>query len=143
MDTAGTNELKALRTGAGSRLRLINFWATWCAPCIVEFPEFVTINRMYRHRDFEFVSVALNRPDERTNVVAFLTQEQASNRNLILADGDRERLLDAFDPKWNGEVSFTVLLAPDGTELYRETGTVDTLKLKRTIVRELNARKPW
>ena len=32
---------------------LLNFWATWCAPCLAEFQEFITINRMYRHRDFE------------------------------------------------------------------------------------------
>ncbi len=51
--------IKDLLKNNSGKLRLINVWATWCGPCVVEFPEFVTMNRMYRGRDFEFVSICL------------------------------------------------------------------------------------
>jgi thiol-disulfide isomerase/thioredoxin len=68
--------LKALRQNQSGKFRLINFWATWCAPCIAEFPEFVTINRMYRHRDFELVTVAVNRPEEKQAVLSRRSRPQ-------------------------------------------------------------------
>ena len=73
----------------------------------------------------------------------FLTRKQASNRNLIFASADREPLINGFDPGWQGEVPYTVLLAPEGRILYREKGSVDFLALKRAVVKGMNERKPW
>jgi hypothetical protein len=98
---------------------------------------------MYRHRDFELVTVSVNRPDEEKPVLGFLKQKQASCRNLIFASADRAKLINAFDPGWEGPVPYTVLIAPEGEVLYRETGSIDPLALKRAIVKALNERKPW
>jgi len=135
--------LAALRKNDSGKFRLVNFWATWCAPCLAEFHEFVTINRMYRHRDFELVTVSLNEPDQRDTVLAFLRKRQASSRNLILASSDREALLNAFDRDWSGAVPYTVLINPEGEVVYSEVGSIDPLAVKRAIVKALNERKPW
>jgi len=135
--------LKALRANDSGKFRLVNFWATWCAPCVAEFHEFITINRMYRHRDFELVTVSLNRPDEQTQVVEFLKKKQASCRNLIFGSTEREKLIDAFDPDWQGAVPYTVLINPEGKIIYRETGSIDPFAVKRAIVSGMNERKPW
>jgi thiol-disulfide isomerase/thioredoxin len=140
---ADAQALAALRKNPSGKFRLVNFWATWCAPCVAEFPEFVTINRMYRHRDFEFVSVAVNRPDEEKDVLAFLKKQQASSRNLIFASPDRQPLIDAFDPEWQGAVPYTVLIDPDGRVIHRENDSIDAVALRRVIVRAMNERKPW
>jgi hypothetical protein len=110
---------------------------------VAEFEEFVTVNRMYRHRDFELVTVSLNRPGEEPQVLEFLQKQQASNRNLLFASDDREPLINAFDPDWQGEVPYTVLLSPEGDVVYSERGSVDFLALKRTLLKAMNARKPW
>src|SRR2546429_4360970 len=62
LELVGADDLKALRKNDSSKARLINFWATWCGPCITEFPDLVIINRMYRHRAFELVTVSANYP---------------------------------------------------------------------------------
>lgn len=140
IDEAG---LKALRKNDSGKFRLINFWATWCAPCVAEFSEFVTMNRMYRHRDFELITVSLNRPDEQKQVLAFLRKQQASNKNYIFGSEERDPLINAFNPKWQGEVPYTLLIDPDGKVIYQETGSIDALAVKRAIVKAMNEKKPW
>jgi thiol-disulfide isomerase/thioredoxin len=140
---ADEEALKSLRKNESGKFRLVNFWATWCPPCVAEFHEFVTINRMYRHREFELVTVSMNRPDEEKSVLEFLKQQHASCKNLIFASADREKLINAFDPDWQGPVPYTVLIAPDGNVIYREMGSIDPLALKRAIVKAMNEKKPW
>jgi peroxiredoxin len=140
---ADADALGALRKNDSGKFRLVSFWATWCAPCVAEFPEFVTVNRMYRHREFELITVSLNRPDEEKSVLEFLTKKEASNRNLIFALDDREKLINAFDPGWQGEVPYTVFINPEGKISYSEKGSVDFLALKRAVVKAMNERKPW
>jgi len=129
--------LKGLRKNDSGKVRLVNFWATWCGPCIAEFPDLITINRMYRHRAFELVTVSANYPDERKGVLAFLQKNQASCRNLLFGETDKYKLMGAFDSKWSGALPYTVLLGPEGEMLYGREGAVDPLELKRAIVKSL------
>ena len=134
IDAAG---LKALLKNDSGKLRLINFWATWCGPCITEFPDLVTMNRMYRHRAFEMVTVAANFPDEEKSVLEFLKKQHASNKNYLFGDRDKYKLMEAFDKDWTGALPFTVLVSPDGKIVYRHEGAIDDLEVKRVIVKEL------
>jgi len=143
LSKADTAMLHTLRKNDSGKFRLINFWATWCPPCVAEFDDFVTVNRMYRHRDFELVTVSINAPDEENEVLEFLKKEHASNRNLIFASNDTDQLMSAFDPQWQGAVPYTVLLDPDGNVIYREVGSVDILAVKRAIQKGMNERRPW
>lgn len=136
-------KLKELRKNASGKFRLVNFWATWCAPCLAEFDELVTIQRIYRKRDFEMVTVSMNRPEEEKSVLGFLTKEHAAGTNLIFASAQRDPLINAFDPEWQGEAPYTVLLSPEGQVLYKEAGSIDPLAVKRAILKALNDRKPW
>lgn len=137
------DKLKDLRKNDSGKFRLINFWATWCAPCVAEFPEFVTMNRMYRQRDFELITVAVNDPDEEKDVLGFLRKQHASNQNYLFATANRDKLIDAFDPAWQGEVPNTLLIDPDGKIIFHATARIDPIELRRVIVKALNARQPW
>jgi peroxiredoxin len=140
---ADADTLKALRKGNPNKFRLVTFWATWCAPCVAEFPEFVTMHRMYRSRDFELVTVSLDDRDDEKTVLEFLKKKHASCRNLIFASGDRDKLIDAFDPKWDGPVPYSVLISPEGKVICRQSGRIDPHALKAAIIKALNEKKPW
>ena len=129
-----TDGIKELIENKSQKLRLINVWATWCGPCTMEFPDFITIDRMYRGRDFEFVSISTDKPERREKVLLFLKEQQASNKNYIFSESNIYQLIEAVDPDWKGALPYTLLVEPGGKIVYRQQGTIDPLKLKKMVV---------
>ena len=134
---ASTDDLKALRKNPTGKLLLVNFWATWCAPCVQEMPEIQTMYRMYGHRAFDAVTVSINYPDEQKGALASLTKLHATTRNLILGSTDLYALLAAFDPDWNAAVPYSMLIRPNGEVVYKLQGAIDPLEMRRMIIANL------
>ena len=132
IDEAGVRALS--RNEHGKKLRLINVWATWCGPCVIEFPDIVSLNRIYRGREFEAVTVNADEAGKREKALEFLKSEQASTRNVAFDKGDPYALIEAADPKWQGALPHTILVAPGGEVIYRSEGAFDTLALRKAIV---------
>ena len=126
--------LKDLLKNNSGKLRLINVWATWCGPCIIEFQEFVTINRMYRGRDFEFISISADKPTNKEKVLKFLKKQQASNTNFLFSVDDKYKLIDIIDPKWQGALPYSILVEPGGKIVYAKQSIIDPAEMKRMIV---------
>ena len=126
--------IRALAKNDGKKLRLINVWATWCGPCVTELPEFVTMNRMYRNRDFELVTISADSADDKDKALDVLKKKQVAAGNYLFEGDDKYKLMDAVDEKAEGPVPHTVLVAPGGKVLYRKSGPCEPLAIKRAIV---------
>jgi thiol-disulfide isomerase/thioredoxin len=131
IDESGIEEL--VRNDS-EKLRLINLWATWCGPCVIEYPEFIEIHRMFKGRDFEFVSLSADSPENRNDVLRFLEKNESAVVNYIFYKDDPYALIEAIDPDWNGALPYTLLVAPGGKRVYSRQGIIDPLELKRAIV---------
>jgi len=129
--------LSALRKNNTGKLLLVDFWATWCGPCVRELPLFQTMYRMYGHRPFQLVTVSINYPDEKAGVLRVLQNDHATSENLIFGSPQIYDLMAAFNPKWRGAVPYTVLISPKGEVLYDEEAPIDALKLRRLIIANL------
>jgi peroxiredoxin len=134
VDTISIKGVKDLVQNNGKKLRLINVWATWCGPCTIEFPDFITIDRMYRGRDFEFISISTDKPERKDKVLSFLKEQQASNKNYQFTGSSAYPLIEAIDPSWQGPLPYTLLIEPGGKIVYRMQGPIDPLSIKKMIV---------
>jgi peroxiredoxin len=137
LEMASADDLKKLRANPTGKYLLVNFWATWCGSCIHEMPDLQDTFRMYNVREFELVTVSANQPDEKEGVMRMLEKMHATSRNLLFDSDDTAALQKAFDPTWESAVPYTVLIAPDGTILYKSVGSADILKVRRTILANL------
>lgn len=126
--------IKELLKNDSEKLRLINVWATWCGPCVIEYPELVVIHRMFKDRAFEFVSLSADSPESRDDVLKFLEGKHSALKNYLFSGEDQYQMIEAIDPEWEGVLPYTLLIEPGGNVIYRRPGLIDPLELKRVIV---------
>ncbi|MGA2798586.1 MAG: redoxin family protein [Thermoguttaceae bacterium] len=137
LETIDPEAVKSIAENKTNKLRLINLWATYCGPCVEELPELVAMNRMYRKRDFEMITISLDDVAEKPRALDFLNQRHVSAKNYIFNSTDRDKLAEALDPKWPGPMPYTVLIAPGGEVIYRQHGPLEPLEVKKAIVNYL------
>jgi thiol-disulfide isomerase/thioredoxin len=130
---ADLNTIKAIARNDSKKYRLVNIWATWCGPCVAELSEFVTMHRMYRKRDFELITISVDKPDDMPKSLAALKEHHASSQNYLFSGEDQDALAEALDKAWPGPVPHTILIAPGGKIIYRKTGEITPLALRRVL----------
>ena len=133
----GLNEISDLLKNQTDNLRLINIWATWCGPCASEFPELIEINRMYRQREFEMITLSTDDIAIKDKVLKFLEKKYASTKNYQYNLDDKYKLIEAVDKDWQGALPYTLLIKPGGEIIYKKAGAIDALELKKVIVQQL------
>ncbi len=134
MNTIEVEGVKNLLKNESENIRLINFWATWCGPCVAEYPDFIVLQRMYGGRNFEFMSISLDKPAKGASALKFLKKTHSSVANYHFIGEDTYDLIEAIDPDWNGAIPFTVMVEPGGKVVYKQQAEVDFLELRREIV---------
>ncbi len=132
IDVNGIKDL--IKNSSSGKLRLINIWATWCGPCVTEFSDLVMIDRMYRGRPFEMITISADKQSRKEEVLNFLKVQQASNKNYIFNNDDVYQMIEAVEPDWQGGLPFTMLIEPGGTIIYKKQDTIDPLEMKKLIV---------
>jgi thiol-disulfide isomerase/thioredoxin len=136
LDTISAGGIKDLIKSDSDKLLLINVWATWCGPCVNEFPSLVVINRMYRLRDFKFISISADNPEKKNKVLEFLESVHAANTNYLYNAEDKYKLIDAIDANWGGALPYTILVEPGGKIVYSKGGPIDPSELKTKVVED-------
>jgi thiol-disulfide isomerase/thioredoxin len=134
VEKLSTSGLADLLRNESDELLLVNFWATWCGPCIVEYPEFIEIQRMYGARDFRFVSISMDNPEQEDKVLKFLQSKYSAVTNYLMDTDDKYAVIDVVKSDWDGSLPLTLLVEPGGNVVYKVPGTIKSLDLRRAIV---------
>lgn len=149
IDAAG---VAALRQGRTQNVRLYNVWATWCVPCVAEFPDLVATSRRFSLRDFELITISMDQPKDLPKAKEFLERNGAGlpprlqksvkaegrkTNSYLFTGGSMEALMQELDPEWPGGIPYTLLVDTDGRVLWRHSGQVDRDELLAKVLERL------
>lgn len=107
---------------------MVNFWATWCAPCIKELPAIQSIEQKYADKKFKVLLVSLDFSKDLTSrLEPFVKSKNITSDVFLLDDPDQNRWIDKVDPNWSGEIPFTLIYGKNFRESYSQTFTYKEL----------------
>jgi thiol-disulfide isomerase/thioredoxin len=133
--SAGPAELRAALDARKERVVLVNFWATWCRPCLKEMPGLLSLEKKYAGRGFEFLAVSLDDPADRETVVRpFLAKSFPQLRTLIRRSPDMDSMVSVLDPAWNEVLPTSYVLDGSGQVRARLQGGKPVAEFEAAIL---------
>jgi thiol-disulfide isomerase/thioredoxin len=103
-------------------LYLVNFWATWCKPCIDEMPYFEYVNKTYSEQKVKVLLVNLDDPDKiETRVKPFIQEHDIRSEVIVLDDLNANYWIEQVDERWTGAIPATVFYGRDFREFYEKS----------------------
>ena len=118
-------ELKPLLNQRGDKIYVVNFWATWCAPCIKELPYFEVLNQ---REDVEVLLVSLDFPKHKeSRLLPFIKKNKLQSKVVLLDDADENYWINDIHPNWSGAIPATIVYNNDKRDFYERSFTQNEL----------------
>lgn len=122
------NKLAQRCNNDNDTIYVINYWATWCQPCVEELPEFIKLEKEMKGQKFKMILVSLDFPKHiESRVKPFLKSNKITTEVVIL-DDDANVWINLVNPEWAGEIPATQVIKNDKKEFYGEQLSYEQLK---------------
>ncbi|PWH81852.1 thioredoxin [Algibacter marinivivus] len=112
-----------------NKVYVINFWATWCAPCVKELPYFEKLNAAYKNESVEVILVSLDFPhlyDKKLK--PFIKEKKLISKVVALDDVDMNTWIPKVDKDWSGSIPATIIYKNDNSKFYEQSFTYEELE---------------
>jgi len=104
-------DLEKILSSGEDKLLVINFWATWCPPCVKELPHFQKVAKEYNKDKVSFLLVSLDFPSQiDSHLKPFLKKNKVALDVVLMMDTDQNEWIDKVDPSWQGNIPVTLML---------------------------------
>ena len=105
------SQLQEIINTEAPSIKVINFWATWCKPCIEELPYFEEIHETYAGDNLEVVLVSMDFVEDLNTKVKFFVEKKGLQSKLYLLDEtDYNKIIDKIDTSWSGAIPATLIV---------------------------------
>ena len=115
---------------------VVNFWATWCSPCIKELPYFEGINNEFKDKNIEVILVSLDFPSQiESRLIPYLKKNKIKSRVILLNDSKINTWVPKISEKWDGGIPATLIVNPKNYKFYPKAFEKDELysEIKKII----------
>ncbi|NNL15343.1 MAG: TlpA family protein disulfide reductase, partial [Flavobacteriaceae bacterium] len=122
------DELKDILFRKDDKTYVINFWATWCAPCIKELPYFERVNQELKNSNVEVILVSLDFPKKyESSLKPFIKKKDLQSRLIALDDTDQNTWIPGINEDWSGAIPATLIYNKDKRQFYEKSFTYNEL----------------
>lgn len=119
------DQVQTLLNSSSDTVYVVNFWATWCAPCIKELPDFELIRKKYQDKKFRMLLISLDFSDKlEKRVIPFVERKKLGAEVWLLDEPDYNSWIDKVEPKWEGDIPITLIFKP--SQKYRKLTNGET-----------------
>jgi thiol-disulfide isomerase/thioredoxin len=133
------DDLKDIQTSAKGKVVLYNFWATWCHPCVQEFPDLVKLYNNYKDKNFVIVFVSMDMPEDmKEKVKPFLNKNGVDFVTYYNDFKNPDEIIDFYDKKWEGAIPSTYIYDKDGKLSSKFLGNRDYDFFEKEIQKLIN-----
>lgn len=116
------DELEPLLTKKDDKVYVVNFWATWCAPCIKELPYFEKLNEAYKSKNVEVILVSLDFPNQyEKRLKPYIKKNKLQSKVVALNDVDSNTWIPKIDKNWTGAIPATVIYSSEKRAFYERS----------------------
>jgi thiol-disulfide isomerase/thioredoxin len=127
-------ELEKILRNPDNKLFVVNFWATWCPPCVAEISNFENAAKNYDQGKVKFILVSLDFPSQvEKQLIPFLKKNKISLDVAVMMDVDYNKWIDKVDSKWQGDIPATLFFNNSKKSKYFHSGEVTETQLKKYI----------
>ncbi len=136
---ATIEEIKQIKDNNKGKVMLINFWATWCKPCIKEFPELVKLYNSYKNKGFEIVFISVDVPEDvDSKVVPFLKKQDVDFVSYYNKFEKPDELINYIDKNWEGAIPSTYIYDKEGKLVTHILGSKSYEDFEKEITKSLD-----
>lgn len=120
---------KALLEKNNDSTYVVNFWATWCAPCVQELPHFEKLNSEYKNKKVSVLLVSLDfKKQVEKNLLPFIKRRNLKSKVVLLSDPDMNAWISKVNPDWSGAIPATVIYNKNQRKFYEQSFTYEQLE---------------
>lgn len=108
---------------------VVNFWATWCVPCVEELPNFEKLNATYKDEKVKVLLVSIDFPKmAESKLLPFIKAKNLKSDVVLLNDPDANSWINKVDSTWSGAIPATVIYKKDKRQFYEKSFTYEELE---------------